>query len=113
MATPYQGNVTPLAPAAQDSAAGPVIRTITLSDLREALRLGWEDFKAGPSHAVILCGVYPGLGLVLARPVLGYSVGPLLFPLASGFALLGPFRAAGRYERCRRRPSGGTCAQLG
>ena len=40
-----------------------------------------------PSHAIILCLIYPILGLVLARIVLGYSVLPLLFPLAAGFAL--------------------------
>jgi len=104
MATP--GNVTPLAQASQDSVAGPVIRTIQLSDLHEALRLGWEDFKAVPSHAIILCVIYPVLGLVLARTVLGYSVLPLLFPLAAGFALLGPFAALGLYELSRRRERG-------
>ena len=84
----------------------PVIRTIGLSDLHEALRLGWEDFKAVPSHAIILCVIYPVLGLVLARTVLGYSVLPLLFPLAAGFALLGPFAALGLYELSRRRERG-------
>jgi uncharacterized membrane protein len=106
MATPYPGNVTPLAQPAQDSAAEPVIRTIRLSDLHDALRLGWEDFKAVPSHAIILCVIYPILGLVLARTVLGYSVLPLLFPLAAGFALLGPFAALGLYELSRRRERG-------
>src|SRR3984893_18378140 len=106
MATPYPGNVTPLAQPAPDTAAGPIIRTIGLSDLREALRLGWGGFKAVPSHAVILCVIYPVLGLVLARTVLGYSVLPLLFPLAAGFALLGPFAAIGLYELSRRREQG-------
>src|SRR5258707_13266993 len=92
MATSHPGNVTPVAQPAPDIAAARVIRTIGLSDLYEALRLGWEDFKAVPSHAIILCVIYPVLGLVLARTVLGYSVLPLLFPLAAGFALLGPFR---------------------
>src|SRR5258705_10068289 len=81
MATPIPGNVTPQVQTAPDTAAVPVIRTIQLSDLHEALRLGWEDFKAVPSHAIILCVIYPVLGLVLARTVLGYSVLPLLFPL--------------------------------
>jgi uncharacterized membrane protein len=106
MATPYQGNVTSLTQSGQDAAAAPVIRTIGFSDLHRALRLGWEDFKAVPSHAIILCVIYPVLGLVLARTVLGYSVLPLLFPLAAGFALLGPFAALGLYELSRRREQG-------
>jgi len=106
MATPYSGNVPPLTQPAQDTASTPVIREITLSDLHQALRLGWEDFKAVPSHAIILCVIYPLLGLALARTVLGYSVLPLLFPLAAGFALLGPFAALGLYELSRRRERG-------
>src|SRR3984957_12463974 len=106
MATPYSGNVTPMAQPAPDAAAPLVIRKIGLSDLHEALRLCWDDFKAGPSHAIILCVIYPVLGLVLARAVLGYSVLPLLFPLAAGFALLGPFAALGLYELSRRRERG-------
>jgi uncharacterized membrane protein len=106
MATQYQGNVTKADGAAPGAADGPVIRTIELSDLQRALRLGWEDFKAVPSHAIILCVIYPVLGLVLARFVHGYSVLPLLFPLAAGFALLGPFAALGLYEMSRRRENG-------
>ena len=106
MVTSYQGNVTSVTQSGQDTAAAPVIRTIGFSDLHKALRLGWEDFKAVPSHAIILCVIYPVLGLVLARTVLGYSVLPLLFPLAAGFALLGPFAALGLYELSRRRERG-------
>lgn len=106
MATLYPGNVAPLAETAPDTVAAPIIRTIDLSDLRQALRLGWEDFQAVPSHAIILCLIYPVLGLGLARIVLGYSVLPLLFPLAAGFALLGPFAALGLYELSRRRDLG-------
>jgi uncharacterized membrane protein len=102
----YPGNASPMDQTAQDNAAGPIVRTIGLSDLHDALRLGWEDFKAVPSHAIILCVIYPVLGLMLARSVLGRSVLPLLFPLAAGFALLGPFAALGLYELSRRRERG-------
>src|SRR4029077_12411633 len=83
-----------------------VVRKISLSDLSDALRLGWEDFKAVPTHAVVLCVIYPVLGLVLFRLVIGYSVLPLLFPLSAGFTLIGPFAALGLYELSRRRERG-------
>src|SRR5271170_1043948 len=105
MANPFSGNAPPLAQPDQD-ATGPIIRRIGLSDLHDALRLGWEDFKAVPSHAIILCVIYPVLGLAIARAVLGYSVLPLLFPLAAGFALLGPLAALPLYELSRRRERG-------
>src|ERR1700758_4961535 len=83
-----------------------VVRKIGLSDLADALRLGWEDFKALLTHAVVLCVIYPVIGLVLFRLVLGYSVLPLLFPLAAGFTLIGPFAGLGLYELSRRRERG-------
>jgi len=83
-----------------------VVRKVRLSDLLDALRLGWEDFKAIPTHAVVLCVIYPVIGLVLFRLALGYSVLPLLFPLAAGFTLIGPFAALGLYELSRRRERG-------
>ena len=106
MATQYSDNVVNPNPQAFGVAGPFVIRKIGLSDLSEALRLGWEDFKAVPSHAIILCVIYPVLGLVLFRLVLGYSVLPLLFPLAAGFTLVGPFAALGLYELSRRRERG-------
>jgi uncharacterized membrane protein len=87
-------------------ATGYVVRKIDLSDLRDALRLGWEDFKAIPTHAVVLCLIYPVLGLVIFRAVLGHSLLPLLFPLAAGFTLIGPFAGLGLYELSRRRERG-------
>ena len=87
-------------------ATGYVVRKIGLSDLTDALRLGWEDFKAIPTHAVVLCLIYPVLGLVIFRAVLGHSLLPLLFPLAAGFTLIGPFAGLGLYELSRRRERG-------
>ena len=84
----------------------PVIRKIGLADLKDALARGIDDFLAMPSHAVFLCLIYPIVGFVLARLVLGYNVLPMLFPLAAGFALVGPFAAIGLYEMSRRRELG-------
>jgi uncharacterized membrane protein len=103
MASTYHDNVSS---QVQPVEAAPEIRTIGLSDLRRALELGWEDFKAVPSHAIILCVIYPVLGLLLARAAFGYAVIPLLFPLAAGFALLGPFAALGLYQMSSSRERG-------
>jgi uncharacterized membrane protein len=84
----------------------PAVRKIGLADLKDALRFGIADFLAMPTHAVFLCLIYPIFGVILARLTLGYEVLPLLFPLAAGFALVGPFAAIGFYELSRRREQG-------
>lgn len=86
--------------------AEPAVRRIGMTDLREALAAGLDDFRAMPSHLVFLCIIYPVVGLILARLAFGYDVMPLVFPLVSGFALIGPFAAIGLYELSRRRERG-------
>jgi uncharacterized membrane protein len=83
-----------------------VIRRITRSDLFDALARGIDDFTAMPSHAVFLCVIYPLLGIVLIGSALGNSMLPLAFPIAAGFALVGPLAAIGLYELSRRREAG-------
>ncbi|HUL89524.1 MAG TPA: DUF2189 domain-containing protein [Pseudolabrys sp.] len=84
----------------------PAIRKIGVADLGDALTRGIDDFYAMPTHAMFLCIIYPIVGFVLARLAFGYSVLPLLYPLASGFALVGPVAALGLYELSRRREAG-------
>ena len=91
---------------AESNRARPIVRTIGLRDIKNALAEGIADFSAMPSHAVFLCLIYPIVGVLLARLSLGYEVLPLLFPLAAGFTLLGPFAAIGLYELSRRREQG-------
>jgi uncharacterized membrane protein len=86
--------------------APPVVRRIGMGDLKDALAHGFSDFMECRTDVVLLCLIYPLLGLVLARLVFGYDMLPLLFPLASGFALLGPVAAVGLYEMSRRRERG-------
>jgi uncharacterized membrane protein len=91
---------------ASESLDLPAIRTITLHDLGDALAKGWDDFSAMPSHAIFLTLIYPLVGIFLIGLAFGYSVLPLLFPLAAGFALIGPVAAVGLYELSRRREAG-------
>jgi uncharacterized membrane protein len=86
--------------------AQPVIKKISVADLRDVLAKGIDDFYAMPTHAIFLCIIYPIVGFVLARLTFGYSILPLLFPLASGFALVGPAAALGLYELSRRKEAG-------
>jgi uncharacterized membrane protein len=81
----------------------PAIRKIGVSDLVEALRRGLDDFRAKPSHYAFLVLIYPLVGVVLAAWTSGHNALPMLFPLMSGFALIGPIAALGLYEISRRR----------
>jgi uncharacterized membrane protein len=80
----------------------PNLRKIGPSDLKDALAKGLEDFLTMPSSLFFLGLIYPlvGIGLIAGSPL------PLLFPLMSGFALIGPFAAIGLYEISRRRELG-------
>jgi uncharacterized membrane protein len=91
---------------AATAASPPSIRRIDLSDLAEALRLGWQDFLTVRTDVIFLCLLYPIVGMVLARVTFGHDMLPLLFPLASGFALLGPLFGVGLNELSRRRENG-------
>lgn len=84
----------------------PSPRPIALDDLRAAVREGIGDFLALPSHNVLLALLYPLVGLVLIRAASGGGLVPLLFPLASGFALIGPLCAVGLFEISRLREQG-------
>jgi len=84
----------------------PAVRTIGLADLKDAVAKGIEDFKAVPSHVFFLCVIYPIIGLILFRLLLGYEMLPLVFPVMAGFALIGPLAALGVFELSRRREKG-------
>ena len=91
---------------ASEAPAHPVVRKITPADLKEALAKGFDDFWAMPSHLVFLGLIYPVVGVCLAALTFSNNALPLLFPLASGFALIGPFAGIGLYEISRRRELG-------
>ena len=86
--------------------APPVVHRIAPAELRDVLARGFADFAAYRTDVIFLCIIYPVVGLVLARLAAGYDMLPLIFPLASGFALVGPVAAVGLYEMSRRREQG-------
>jgi uncharacterized membrane protein len=91
---------------AERQPAVPEVRRIGVADLRAALADGVDDFMANRTDVVFLCLLYPVIGIVLGRLAFGYEMLPLLFPLAAGFALIGPVAAIGLNEMSRRREQG-------
>lgn len=84
----------------------PRVRKISPRDLWDALAKGWDDFCAMPTHVIFLTMIYPVVGMLIGCATFGYNLLPLFFPMAAGFALLGPFAAIGLYELSRRREAG-------
>ena len=85
----------------------PASREISLGDLGAALRAGFKDFAVARTDVAFLCVIYPVIGLFLSAVTARGGLLPLLFPIASGFALIGPFAALGLYEISRRREAYG------
>jgi uncharacterized membrane protein len=84
----------------------PAVRKISTADVWNALERGIDDFRAMPTHVFFACIMYPVAGIILARLLFGYELLPLIYPMAAGFALLGPLVAIGLYELSRRRELG-------
>ncbi|MBR9650051.1 DUF2189 domain-containing protein [Thalassovita aquimarina] len=86
----------------------PEIRPLTLADIRMALRKGVDDFAHFRSDVMVMVLIYPAIGILLAFMAFQQNMLHLIFPMAAGFALIGPFVAIGLYELSRRREAGET-----
>ena len=86
--------------------ARPVLRKLTPRDCFAALAEGFDDFRAMPSYVVFLGAIYVLAGVAIASMSSFANALELVFPLAAGFALVGPFLAVGLYEMSRRREMG-------
>ncbi|WP_226381382.1 DUF2189 domain-containing protein [Falsiroseomonas ponticola] len=84
----------------------PEVRRIGMEALGTALRRGWADFVAAPTQLMFLCVLYPLIGLLAGTLAAGGDAMHLLYPMAAGFALVGPVAALGLYEISRRRERG-------
>ena len=87
-------------------AVAPTVRRIHAADIGDALARGVKDFGACRTDVIFLCLIYPVAGLIISRMAADYGMVALIFPLVSGFALLGPLFGLGLYEMSRRREKG-------
>lgn len=100
------GRLIAARPRERAPAAPPQVRRIAAADLWSSLREGFADLGAAREDVAFLAVIYPLAGALLAGLAFHYELLPLVFPLVSGFALIGPFAAVGLYEVSRRREAG-------
>src|SRR5215470_3450740 len=84
----------------------PVVRRISASDIAEALGQGLRDFQALPLYGLAFGVLYAGGGVLTVLCLNSFGMVYLAYPVAAGFALIGPFVATGLYEVSRRREAG-------
>jgi uncharacterized membrane protein len=84
----------------------PVVRRIGTADIAEALTLGLRDFQARPLYGLAFGLIYVLGGIAILLCLTAFGMVYLVYPLAAGFALIGPFVAIGLYEVSRRRETG-------
>lgn len=103
-------------PASAARTAPVVVRKIGARDLMDSLKEGLSDLGAARADVLFIGLIYVLSGLVIGRAAFQQDLLPLVFPLISGFALVGPVAALGLYEISRRREKGedvGLMAGLG
>jgi uncharacterized membrane protein len=84
----------------------PVVRRIAPADIAEALGQGLRDFQAVPLYGLAFGALYAAGGIAILLCLTAFSMVYLAYPLAAGFAMIGPFVAIGLYEVSRRRETG-------
>ena len=90
------------APARPVLRKDPVVRQITANDVIDALAAGLRDFKAAPKYGLAIGIFFAVGGLLVILTASALQMSYLSYPLAAGFALVGPFTAVGLYEVSRR-----------
>jgi uncharacterized membrane protein len=99
--------VAPAPPGGSDNRLPePVVRLISRHDVVEALAAGLRDFRAAPLYGLFFGAVYTLGGIAIVATLGWLDMAYLAYPLAAGFAMIGPFVATGLYEVSRRRELG-------
>lgn len=88
----------------------PALRRPTSGDFRNALALGWQDFRANPVADLIFASFFVIAGLLMAwiTYVTGHTFWLILAVM--GFPLIGTLAAVGFYETSRRSAQGESTA---
>ncbi|MAU41105.1 MAG: hypothetical protein CMF31_05740 [Kordiimonas sp.] len=76
---------------------GPEVLPVTYNDILAAIAAGLRDFRAAPLYGLAFAGIYALGGWILIILLLHFDLPFLVYPLAAGFALIGPFIATGFY----------------
>lgn len=84
----------------------PKVQTINTGDIVDSLEKGLRDFAAAPLYGLFFGGIYAFGGMLIVLAASALDLGYISYPLAVGFALIGPFVAVGLYEVSRRREKG-------
>jgi uncharacterized membrane protein len=79
------------------------VNKIEISDLKEVLARGFDDFMAYRTDIIFLIVIYPLASLAIGAAALQHEFIPMLFPIVSGSVILGPFVGVLLYELSRRR----------
>ncbi|MEP3275668.1 MAG: DUF2189 domain-containing protein [Stappiaceae bacterium] len=82
------------------------VRTVSFSDVSEALAAGWKDFTRRPLMSAFFGCVFAFSGLFILIALTYYGEAWMIIPVAIGFPLVGPFVAASLYEMSRRLQKG-------
>lgn len=80
-----------------------LIQRIGIDDLKQVLVLGYRDLVAFRTDVLFLILVYPMVIALIAAAAFNRALIPLLFPIISGTAIMGPFVGVVLYEMSRRR----------
>jgi uncharacterized membrane protein len=85
-----------------NTAERPTILLLSQADLNDALSAGWRDFKAALPYSLFFGAIYAVGGALIAALLFMTQAQVVVYPLATGFALIAPFVAAGTYTISRR-----------
>lgn len=84
----------------------PHARRVSPDQAAQWLTAGWHDVWRSPGLSLGFGTLYAAIGLGLMVTLEALDMGALLFPLASGFMLVGPLAAVFLYEISRRHETG-------